>query len=130
MDRAGLPIRLFTTNRWVTGETWYAAGDVVRMLDCFIIDHARPSWPANRWITALMRMFRPQIVELLHARDAEVQRRLIASPQSNIFEARDLEVVSEMRVSIEDQIARIELALARVRRREAPAVRSLVKSTP
>jgi hypothetical protein len=130
MDRAGLPIRLFTTNRWVTGETWYAAGDVVRMLDCFIIDHARPSWPANRWITALMRMFRPQIVELLHARDAEIQRRLDASPRSNVFEDRDLEVASEMRVSIEDQIARIELALARVRRREAPLARSLLKSTP
>ena len=130
MDRAGLPIRLFTTNRWVTGETWYAAGDVVRMLDCFIIDHARPSWPANRWITALMRMFRPQIVELLYARDAEIQRRLDVSSRSNVFEDRELEVASEMRVSIEDQIARIELALARVRRRETPLARSLLKSTP
>ena len=130
MDRAGLPIRLFTTNRWVTGETWYAAGDVVRMLDCFIIDHARPSWPANRWITALMRMFRPQIVELLHARDAEINRRRSIAPEINVFEDRDLEVASEMRVSIEDQIARIELALARVRRREAPLARSLLKSTP
>jgi hypothetical protein len=119
MDRAGLPIRLFTTNRWVTGETWYEAADVVRMLDCFVIDHARPSWPANRWITALMRLFRPQIVELLHARDAEIQRCLAEAPDVNVFENRDLEVTSEMRVSVEDQIARIELALARARRREA-----------
>jgi hypothetical protein len=125
MNRAGLPIRLFTTNRWVTGETWYAADDVVRMLDCFVIDHARPSWPANRWITALMRMFRPQIVELLHARDAEILRRRSIAPQVNIFEDRDLEVASEMRVSIEDQIARIELALARARRREASAAREV-----
>jgi hypothetical protein len=125
MDRAGLPIRLFTTNRWVTGETWYAAGDVVRMLDCFVIDHARPSWVANRWITALMRMFRPQIVELLHARDAEIQRRRSSAPQVNVFEDHGLEVASEMRVSIEDQIARIELALARARRREASAAREV-----
>ena len=125
MNRAGLPIRLFTTNRWVTGETWYAAGDVVRMLDCFVIDHARPSWPANRWITALMRMFRPQIVELLHARDAEIHRRRSIAPEINVFEDRDLEVASEMRVSIEDQIARIELALARARRREASAAREV-----
>ena len=125
MNRAGLPIRLFTTNRWVTGETWYAADDVVRMLDRFVIDHARPSWPANRWITALMRMFRPQIVELLHARDAEIRRRRSIAPEINVFEDRDLEVASEMRVSIEDQIARIELALARVRRREASATREV-----
>ena len=51
------------------------------------------------------------------------------NPRVNIFEDRDLEVTSEMRVSIEDQIARIELALARVRRREAPAERSLLKSS-
>jgi hypothetical protein len=125
MNRAGLPIRLFTTNRWVTGETWYAAGDVVRMLDCFVIDHARPSWPANRWITALMRMFRPQIVELLHARDAEIHRLRSIAPEINVFEDRNLEVTSEMRVSIEDQIARIELALARARRREASAAREV-----
>jgi hypothetical protein len=33
MDASGAPIRLFTTNRWVTGETWYAASDVHGMLD-------------------------------------------------------------------------------------------------
>ena len=125
MNRAGLPIRLFTTNRWVTGETWYAASDVARMLDCFVIDHARPSWPANRWITALMRMFRPQIIELLHARDAEINRRRSIAPEINVFEDRNLEVASEMRVSIEDQIARIELALARARRREGSAAREV-----
>ncbi|MEE8172364.1 MAG: hypothetical protein V3T62_05480, partial [Alphaproteobacteria bacterium] len=28
MDAKGMPIRLFTTNRWVTGEAWYKARDV------------------------------------------------------------------------------------------------------
>jgi hypothetical protein len=123
MDRAGLPIRLFTTNRWVTGETWYASGDVARMLDCFTIDHARPSWVVNRWITALIRLFRPQIIELLEARDAEIARWRDMRPGTNIHEDRDLEVVSERWVSIEDQIARIELALTRARRREGVAAR-------
>jgi len=117
MDRAGMPIRLFTTNRWVTGETWYAAEDVVRMLDCFVIDHARPSWPVNRWITALMRLFRPQIVQLLHVRDAEIRRRQAERPGANVYEDRTLEVISEAEISVEDQIARIELAVRRARRR-------------
>ncbi|EWY41102.1 hypothetical protein N825_31040 [Skermanella stibiiresistens SB22] len=123
MDRAGLPIRLFTTNRWVTGETWYASGDVARMLDCFVIDHARPSWVVNRWITALIRLFRLQIVELLEARDAEIARWRDMRPGTNIHEDRELEVVSERWVSIEDQIARIELALTRARRREGVVAR-------
>ena len=30
MTPAGLPFRLFTVNRWVTGEVWYRADDVIR----------------------------------------------------------------------------------------------------
>ncbi|AWK88823.1 DUF6969 family protein [Azospirillum thermophilum] len=117
MDVTGQPVRLFTTNRWVTGETWYAAGDVVRMLDCFIIDHARPSWPANRWITALMRLFRPQIVTLLHERDAAVGRWGAERPDSYVYEDRELEVASQAAISVEEQMAAIDLALYGVRRR-------------
>ena len=50
MDAWGEPIGLFACNRWVTGESWYAAEDVIRMLERFEIDHAWPSWPANRWL--------------------------------------------------------------------------------
>jgi hypothetical protein len=73
MDRYGHPIGLFTTNRWVTGETWYKADDVRAMLDRFVIDHAYPSWPANRWITAMVRLFRPQIEVLIRERDAKLK---------------------------------------------------------
>ncbi|HYD30382.1 MAG TPA: hypothetical protein VEB64_05930 [Azospirillaceae bacterium] len=111
MNRAGLPVRLFTTNRWVTGEAWYAAADVVRMLDHFIVDHARPSWPVNRWICAVVRLFRPQIVKLLAARDTEVGRRAEGRDLEAVLEDRALEVVSEMPVSIEEQIACVDLAL-------------------
>ena len=73
MDKWGFPIGLFTTNRWVTAENWYAAADVAAMLDCYVINHARPSWPTNRWVTAMLRLFRPQIVALFHRRDAKVK---------------------------------------------------------
>ncbi len=43
VDGKGEPLRLFTTNRWVTGETWYRADDVIRMLDRFRVRGERPS---------------------------------------------------------------------------------------
>ncbi len=67
MDKRGHPIRLFTVDRWVTGESWYAAGDAIALLDRFAITHAVPGWPVNRWIGAMVRLFRPQI-EWLAAR--------------------------------------------------------------
>lgn len=117
VDRFGQPIRLFTTNRWVTGETWYGASDVVRMLDGFVIDHARPSWPLNRWLTALVRLYRPAVVDLLHRRDATVARWQSANPGINVFEDRRLEVTSEMQISLDEYIGHVEQAMRRLRRR-------------
>ena len=69
LDPHGEPIRLFTTNRWVTGETWYRAEDVIRMLDRFTIREVGGPALLNRWIGAMLALFRPQIVALLRQRD-------------------------------------------------------------
>ena len=111
MDAYGEAIGLFTVNRWVTGDAWYAADDVIRMLARFDIDHANPSWPTNRWITAMLRLFRPQIVALVRARDAAVAEWTRAHPGQDVFEDRALEITSQAAVSVEEQIAAVEAAL-------------------
>ena len=111
MNPAGDPIRLFTTNRWVTGETWYTAEDVIATLDYFVIDLAQPSWPVNRWITAMLRLFRPQIVNLLRERDKRVAAWLLQHADTNVYEDRDLNVTSELMISVRDQIAAIDKAV-------------------
>jgi hypothetical protein len=112
MDTNGMPVRLFTTNRWVTGETWYRAEDVSRMLDRFVVDLARPSWPVNRWISAMFRLFRPQMLELLAARDAAIMNwRRRHRGKIHVFEDRRLEVASQIAIGLDDQLQRIDAAL-------------------
>ena len=111
MDSAGFPFGLFTTNRWVTGEVWYKAEDVIAMLDRFEIDHARPSWPVNRWIGALLVLFRPQVRELILARDRFVEDWAKDSPSDEVFEDRSLEITSMMRIDLQDQIQKVGRAL-------------------
>jgi len=113
MDAAGFPIRLFTTNRWVTGEVWYEAADVCRMLDAFRIDHAQPSWPTNRWITGMVALFRPQIEDLVRQRDAAVRRHAAASGAPDVYEDRTLDMTSSIDIDVERQLAAVERALAR-----------------
>ncbi len=113
MDKHGLPIRLFTTNRWLTGEMWYPANDVCSMLDNFEVDLAQPSWPVNRWIGAMIDLFRPQIVELLHERDAIMAERTEQNPDVNHYEDRECEIVSHKRISVDDQIRSIDAARER-----------------
>ena len=111
MNPAGYPIRMFTTNRWVTGEVWYRADDVIRMLDRFEIDHARPSWPVNRWLGSMLRLFRPQIVELIRERDRAVKQWARAHPDENTYEDRQLEITSITDISVEAQIETVRAAL-------------------
>lgn len=116
MNEQGIAIQLFTTNRWVTGETWYRASDMVAMLDRFVIDLAQPSWPVNRWITAMLRLFRPQIEALLLERDRVIAEWLRRHPKVDVFEDRRLEVTSKIDISVEDQLRLVLAALKRPRR--------------
>jgi len=112
MDKAGFPIALFTVNRWVTGDTWYAAQDVGRMLERFVIDHAFPSWPVNRWITAMFRLFRPQMEWLLKERDAAIIAWAQRHRTRDVFEDRRLDVTSSLPISVEVQRAAVNEAIA------------------
>jgi hypothetical protein len=111
MDRRGWPIGLFTTNRWVTTENWYAAADVCRMVDRFSIDLARPSWATNRWVTAMMQLFRPQIETLLHQRDAKLVAWHKTHPDADVFEDRRLDLPSQVKISLDQQIRAVDATL-------------------
>lgn len=111
MNPVGLPICLFSTNRWVTGETWYRADDVCALVDRFEIDHAQPSWPVNRSITALLQLFHPQVVALIRARDERVKEWTAEKDTDNAYEDRDLEISAVANISVDDQIAAVQTAL-------------------
>lgn len=113
MDAFGVAQALFTTNRWVTAEYWYDCEDVVKMLDHFEIDHAKPSWPANQWISAMVQLFYPQICDLLRVRDDVIQDWQHQNPGDNVFEDRDLEITSEIPCNAFDQIKAVEAELKR-----------------
>ncbi len=104
MTPTGMPERLFTTNRWVTGETWYKADDAIVMLDRFTIELDRPSPLLNQWLTAMLVLFRPQIENLLIERDRAVERWHVHHPDGDVFEDRRLEVTSSIDISLHEHI--------------------------
>lgn len=68
----GFAAELFTTNRWVTGESWYDCDTVARMLPCFHVDGGSVGGRVGRWLTALVRLYAPLVVSLVRRRDAAV----------------------------------------------------------
>lgn len=103
MDNIGIPTRIFTTNRWVTAESWYPGKDVLAMIERFEIGHAKPSWAVNRWITAMLILFRPQIEMLLEQRDVAVAKWKKKHPKEDVFEDRDFILPSRIEISVDDQ---------------------------
>lgn len=96
MDKFGNPTCLFTTNRWVTGETWYSAADVIKLIDYFHIDHSYPSWPLNLWLSSMVRVYRDEIIRLIQERDLKIQTWQKAHPDQNVYEDRRLEITSHL----------------------------------
>lgn len=113
MNGPGYPIAMFTTNRWVTGETYYRAEDTIAMLDRFDVEHVFPCLAVNTWIGAMMRLFRPQVEALLIERDRRIADWTIRHPDADVYEDRGLEITSILRIDVAQQIAAVDRALAR-----------------
>jgi hypothetical protein len=107
VDADGAPLRLFTTNRWVTGETWYRADDVIRMLDRFRLQSERSSALLNRWIGALVRLFQPEIARLLHDRDQAILEQRWRW-RGNVLEDPRLEITSSVEIDLDARLSAVE----------------------
>jgi hypothetical protein len=115
VDARGEPIRLFTTNRWVTGETWYRADDVILMLERFAVEGAEPSATVNHWVGAMLRLFHPQIAALIRTRDNMVMARR-RRRRTHVFEDPTLEITSSLDISLDAQLAFLERARSQLDR--------------
>ena len=107
VDGQGEPLRLFTTNRWVTGETWYRADDMIRMLDRFRLKSDRPSALLNAWIGAIVRLFQPEIATLMRDRDQAILKQRWRW-RGNVLEDPRLEITSSIEVDLEARLAAVD----------------------
>ena len=111
MDAYGAPIGLFAPNRWVAADTWYPAQEVIAMLDRFRVDHANPSWPVNRWLSAMFVLYRPHIADLLIERDRVIEAWRAKLPGEDVLEHREIEILAQLPISVESTLAGLDAAL-------------------
>ena len=122
VDVAGEPVRLFTTNRWVTGETWYRADDVIRMLDRFVLDAAEPASFVNFWLSAIVRLYQPEIAMLLRERDRTVMDPRRRRRRIDVFEDPTLEITSSLPIDLDARLAAVDrLAVERAAPPQPPS---------
>lgn len=107
LDEKGMPLRWFTTNRWVTGEQWKSAEEMIRLLASFSVQTSGRLAPVANWISAMLRLFEPQIVKLLYRRDALMERKIAVFGREVSFENRNLDVIAECSAALPARIKQL-----------------------
>ena len=115
LDARGEPLRWFTTNRWVTGESWRPAGEVLAALPHFQVHTRGRLAPMAEWLSGMVRLFAPQLAGLVAARDtalaAHVARRHRGDREA-AFEDRTLDVVTECPAALAPRLAELAASQA------------------
>jgi Domain of unknown function (DUF6969) len=88
----GVPTHWFTTNRWVTNEYFMDAEAIVERLDRFDVRDANADPLVNGWLTAAVAVFRQQITELIHRRDAALADQSLEDRTLEILSSGPLEI--------------------------------------
>lgn len=83
---SGVPVALFTVNRWVADDIMYPAEAILGALDRFDLTGAPGDPLVSRWLTAAARLMRPALAPLLAERDTAFH------PEAS--EDRDVEILS------------------------------------
>ncbi len=105
VSNKGFPIRLFTTNRWVTGEVWQPAGILESYLDHPMLAHAPPRDVAN-WLEHILILFNTEIKSLIRARDARMEQ---FPPRK--FDDRRLRMPSQVPINLIRKLSRYDINL-------------------
>jgi len=74
LDQQGLPVRLFTTNQWVTGEQLVNSELVIQFLQSFEMNIKGRMAPVTKWLSALIGLFMPEIEMLVQKRDEKIAK--------------------------------------------------------
>lgn len=98
----GLPLRLFTTNHWVTGEAWCDAPALAALVPHLSLHAIGRLAPVARWLQGMVALHDDVIVDLLHERD----RRL--GGDSAALEDRAVHIVSQRPVSLAQRLQALD----------------------
>lgn len=69
INHQGIPVSWFSTNRWVTDEFMYPAATMIAHLDRYNVNESPEDKTVNRFLTAMVALYREELAELLYARD-------------------------------------------------------------
>jgi hypothetical protein len=110
LDGRGLPLALFSVNRWVSEDRWLPAAACLRLLEGVSLSGASCDPHLGSWLQHFLRFYRPTLETVLTRRDRRLRRW--APSLAAALEARDLEIPSHCPIDWAADLAAAEAQLA------------------
>ena len=101
MSPMGVPISLFTVNRWVTGDLLLSRASTLALLESMTLDTGYAAIDAV--LTALAELYRSDIRSLMSQRDRSLRARAAKGPGT--LEDPNVEVLSELPLDLDGRIS-------------------------
>jgi hypothetical protein len=101
LNPKGLPIRLFTTNQWVTGEEMADATTTIKSIRGFEMVKKGRMALVSRWVSALITLFSVEIERLILERDQKIAN-LVAEMGNRelVMNSRKQDVLTECKIDL------------------------------
>ncbi|OYY09367.1 MAG: hypothetical protein B7Y05_04705 [Polynucleobacter sp. 24-46-87] len=106
LNQQGLPVRLFTTNQWVTGEKLISADLVLVELHNFDMATKGRLSPVSRWVSVLTKLFFMDMEALIVGRDRKIGQLEIEFGDRNlVLDSRNHHVLTESKIDLLDRLS-------------------------
>ena len=101
----GLPVRIFTTNQWVTGEQFQWADQVMEGVHHFHLETKGRMAPISRWLVAFMRLFANEIEQLVLARDLRLASLSEVMDLEKVLDLRDHHILTQCNINLMERLS-------------------------
>jgi hypothetical protein len=106
LNQQGLPVRLFTTNQWVTGEKFVSAQSVIAQLRNFDMPIKGRMGSIARWISALTKLYFIDMEKLILNRDQKISELKIEfGDLESALDSKSHHVLTESKIDLLDQLS-------------------------
>ena len=109
INTVGIPRAWFSVNRFVTNEFLFPADTMIDHLPDFNVDHTAEDDLVNRFVTAMVALYREEIAQLLRERDAKQAELEAEHGEAGYEKASGVEVLSQIPIDLDEKLGSLDL---------------------
>ena len=109
IDTVGIPRAWFTVNRFVTNEFLFPADVMIDHIPDFNVDKTSEDGLVNRFVTAMVALYRDEIAELLRERDVRHEELVGEHGEKGYEKESGVEVLSQISIDLDAKISKMNL---------------------